>query len=144
MRKYSYEGIGQWSATFACEKVAEGQVVKISDSGTVSGCKAGERFDGVAVSVGRDGAACAVALGGMVKTGYSGESAPAAGWCTLAADGSGGVTVSGGGTAAGAAAQSGGTESAGTESAGGAAAPAGREYLVADVDKSARTVTFVL
>lgn len=138
MRKYSYEGIGQWSATFACEKVAEGEVVKISDSGTVCGCKAGERFDGVAVSVGRDGAACAVALGGMVKAGYSGESAPAAGRCTLAADGSGGVTVpeeeTGQAKAAG----------DGTESAGGAAAPAGREYLVADVDKSAKTVTFVL
>ena len=27
----SFEGIGQWSATFACTDVQEGQVVKISD-----------------------------------------------------------------------------------------------------------------
>ena len=28
--KNSYEGIGQWAATFACSDIAEGQVVKIS------------------------------------------------------------------------------------------------------------------
>ena len=32
----SYEGIGQWAATFACTDVSEGQVVKVSGSGTVA------------------------------------------------------------------------------------------------------------
>ena len=33
--KHSFEGIGQWSATFACGSgVAEGKVVKISANGT--------------------------------------------------------------------------------------------------------------
>ena len=28
--KLSYEGIGQWAATFACDHLAEGELVKIS------------------------------------------------------------------------------------------------------------------
>ena len=33
--KNSFEGIGQWAATFACAKdVAQGQMVKISSTGT--------------------------------------------------------------------------------------------------------------
>ena len=32
----SYEGIGQWAATFACDGVSAGQVVKVSGSGTVA------------------------------------------------------------------------------------------------------------
>ena len=36
----SYEGIGQWAATFACTDVSEGQVVKVSGSGTVAACAA--------------------------------------------------------------------------------------------------------
>ena len=65
----SYEGIGQWAATFACSGVSE-----------------------VVLSVARDGKACSVAMGGMVTVSYSGT-APTAGWNTLAADGKGGVTV---------------------------------------------------
>ena len=34
----SYEGIGQWAATFACDGVSAGQVVKVSGSGTVAKC----------------------------------------------------------------------------------------------------------
>ena len=83
----SYEGIGQWAATFACTDVSEGQVVKVSGSGTVAACAANGVFDGVVLSVGRDGKACSVAMGGMAT------SAPAAGWNTLAADGDGGVSV---------------------------------------------------
>lgn len=112
----SYEGIGQWAATFACGGVREGQVVKVSESGTVSACEAGDRFCGVALAVSRDGEACTVALGGMVTAGYSGGTAPTAGWVDLAADGSGGVTV----------------------------AEGGRSYLAVDVDSAAGTVTFVL
>ena len=31
----SYEGIGQWAATFACGEVEEGEIVKVSANGTV-------------------------------------------------------------------------------------------------------------
>ena len=60
----SYEGIGQWAATFACTDVSEGQVVKVSGSGTVAACAANGVFDGVVLSVGREGKACSVAMGG--------------------------------------------------------------------------------
>ena len=72
--KLSYEGIGQWAATFACDDLAEGELVKVSANGTV--------------------AACAVALGGMVTAGYTVPAegaAPALGWSGLSADGEGGV-----------------------------------------------------
>ena len=114
--KVSYEGIGQWAATFACGQVSEGEMVKVSARGEVSACSDGDSFCGQVLSVGRDGSACAVALGGMVTAGYSGSSAPAVGWSGLAADGSGGVKAS----------------------------SAGRSYLVVDVDTSGKTVTFAL
>lgn len=114
--KISFEGIGQWAATFACADVQEGDVVKISGNGSVARCGEGEALCGQAVSVGRDGMACAVQLGGFVTADYSGGSVPAAGWCALSGDGSGGVKVD----------------------------EAGRKYLVADVDESAQTVTFAL
>ena len=40
----SYEGIGQWAATFACTEVSEGEMVKISGNGTVAACSDGEGF----------------------------------------------------------------------------------------------------
>ena len=74
-------------------------------------------FEGVVLSVARDGKACSVAMGGMVTVSYTGASAPAAGWNSLAADGSGGVKV---------------------VSAG------GKSYLAVEVDTTAKTVTIVL
>ena len=112
----SYEGIGQWAATFACDHLAEGELVKISANGTVSTCSDGERFCGMVLSTARDGLACSVALGGMMTAGYSGESAPALGWSILAADGAGGVKT----------------------------AAEGCTCLVVDVDESGKTVTFAL
>ena len=103
----SYEGIGQWAATFACSGVSEGQAVKVSGNGG---------FDGVVLSVARDGKACSVAMGGMVTVSYSGT-APTAGWNTLAADGKGGVTV---------------------------VSEGGRSYLAVEADTAAKTVTIVL
>lgn len=113
----SYEGIGQWAATFACEGVEVGQVVKVSGNGTVAACEAEEGFDGVVVAMGRDKAACSVAMGGMLTVVYSGVTAPAAGWNALTADGNGGVSV---------------------------ASDGGRQYLAVDVDTTAKTVTIVL
>ena len=112
--KISYEGIGQWAATFACSDVAEGQVVKISGNGEVAACAEDDNFCGVVISVGRDGQACAVAMGGMVTVPYTGD-APALGWCGLIGDGNGGVKAGN-----------------------------GYEYMVVDMDKSGKTVTFVL
>lgn len=111
----SYEGIGQWCATFACEGVREGTTVKVSANGTVSACAADEKFCGVVAAVGRDGKACSVQLGGLASVKYSGET-PTAGYCTLAADGDGGVKVS----------------------------ESGRERPVVAVDTAAKTVTIVL
>ena len=127
--KNSFEGIGQWAATFACSGVQAGQTVKISGGGAVASCAAGEDFCGVVLAVGRDGGACSVALGGLVTVPYSGT-APALGWSALAADGKGGVKTAGGGTA--------GSESSAQT------AENGRKYLVADVDETGKTVTFVL
>lgn len=112
----SYEGIGQWAATFACESAQVGQVVKVSGNGTVDACTASGNFDGVVVAVARDKKACSVAMGGMMTVSYSGGSAPAAGWNALAADGNGGVCVASG----------------------------GKQYLAVDVDTTAQTVTIVL
>lgn len=71
----SYEGIGQWAATFACDGVSAGQVVKVSGSGTVAKCADNDGFEGVVLSVARDGKACSVAMGGMVTVSYTGASA---------------------------------------------------------------------
>ena len=120
---HSFEGIGQWAATFACaeaeeeeEKVTEGAVVKMAANGTVDLCADGDAFCGAVLAVSRDGQACTVALGGMVTVPYTGTTAPALGWSGLSADGSGGVK----------------------------AASGGRAHLVVDVDTDGKTVTFVL
>ena len=114
--KSSFEGIGQWAATFACaEDVAQGQMVKVSSNGTVTACADGEKFVGQAAAVGRDGAACSVVLGGMVTAAYIGT-APALGWSGLSANGSGGVKTD----------------------------ASGREHMVVNVEESTMMVTFVM
>ena len=114
--KISFEGIGQWAATFACgENVAEGQAVKISGNGKVDTCASGDGFCGVAAVVGSDKTACAVVMGGMVSVPYTGN-APALGWSGLSADGTGGVKAD----------------------------AAGQKYVVVDVDTTAMMVTFAL
>ena len=111
----SFEGIGQWSATFCCADVQEGQVVKVCGSGEVGKCAGGESFCGVVNTVSRDGEACGVVLGGMVSVPYTG-SAPAPGYVGLSADGAGGVKADG----------------------------TGRKYWVAAVDEGGKRVTFML
>ena len=90
----SYEGIGQWAATFACDGVSAGQVVKVSANGTVGKCTAGDGFCGVVRAVAHDGKACTVQLGDLASVKYSGT-APAVGFSELVADGSGGVSKPG-------------------------------------------------
>ena len=36
----SYQGIGEWCATFGCGAVSEGEIVKVSANGTVAKCAA--------------------------------------------------------------------------------------------------------
>ena len=111
----SFEGIGQWAATFACgEDLTEGQVVKITGNGTVGTCADGDDFCGAAMAVDDDGI-CAVVMGGMVTVPCSGG-APALGWSCLSADGAGGVK----------------------------AGSAGQKYRVVDVDTAGKMLTFVL
>ena len=86
--KFSYEGIGAWNATFACDGAEEGQVVKLSASDTAAPCDSADAFCGVCISVRGD--VCAVQLGGLVQVAYSGA-APGVGETTLTADGEGGV-----------------------------------------------------
>lgn len=111
----SFEGIGQWAATFSCAEVRQGEVVKVSGNGSVGAAGAGEDFCGQVISLGKGGDACAVQLGGFVTVDYSGT-APVIGWCGLVADGDGGVK----------------------------AGEAGRKYLVVEVDSAAGAVTFAL
>ena len=112
--KISYEGIGQWAATFACDNAVAGQVVKVSENAKVSGCADGEHFGGVVLSVSRDGTACSVAMGGMQTVSCSGGVVP--GWNNLSADGNGGVKSD----------------------------ENGKSYLVVNVNDSEQTVTFVM
>ena len=87
--KISFDSIGEKLATFAAaEGLAEGAPCKVTASGTVGACSAGDKFCGVSGSV-RAGAA-AVVLGGLAELPYTGT-APALGWTKLAADGAGGV-----------------------------------------------------
>ena len=65
--KLSYEGIGQWAATFACTKLAEGAFVKISGNGTVADCGAGEDFCGVVLY--GDPFTTRVLIGGLIVFG---------------------------------------------------------------------------
>lgn len=90
--KISYEGMGQWAATFACGEVEVGEVVKAAAGDSVESCAAGDAFAGVVLAKARGEDACTVILGGAVEASYSG-SAPAVGWQKLAGDGEGGVQV---------------------------------------------------
>ena len=113
----SYQGIGACCATFACEGISEGALVKVSASGTVEACAEDNDFCGVVLAVGRDGKACTVQLGGLATVPYSGETAPALGYDTLAADDAGGVK---------------------------AVTTGGRSHLVLEKDTGAGTVTIML
>ena len=92
----SFEGVGQVCATFLGAGLTDGQVVKITDNGTVGACSAGDAFCGVALCCKDD--ACTVQVSGFVTVKYSGT-APKPGWTGLAADGEGGIKSAGSGTA---------------------------------------------
>lgn len=98
MSKISFEDIGSVVATFLADSGVEGgQVVKLTGSGQVGPCSAGDAFCGVALEP-RAGMAAVQVKGFMsVKT----ADTLTVGWATLAGDGDGGVkAVETGGVAA--------------------------------------------
>lgn len=110
----SMKGYGENTATFRTEGVVSvSHVVKMANNLTVAPCNSGDAFIGAAVNV-KNEYAC-VQLDGYVTLSYTGT-APAVGYCSLVADGKGGVMVS----------------------------DTGREYLVAEVYTSSKTVGIIL
>ena len=89
----SYQGIGEWCATFRCDDLTEGGVVALADNGEVGECAAGDIFCGVVRSVAHDGKACSVQLAGLAEIKYTGSDVPEIGYNELVADGNGGVAV---------------------------------------------------
>ena len=90
---YSYNGIGEVTATFAVQEAVSlpvGFLVKMSGSGEVGPCLNGDGFVGIVESC-RAGCA-AVQIGGCVQVYYTG-SEPAVGYTKLVANGGGGVCV---------------------------------------------------
>ena len=88
MKKISFESVGSLTATFfAQEGVADGQVVKVTGSGTVGPCQVGDAFCGVA-GMPRNGAV-GVQLGGFVTV--SATLPLNVGKVALSADGKGGI-----------------------------------------------------
>lgn len=110
--KVSFEGIGELAATFYHDDASKAAPVAMSGSNRVKDCASGETFIGVCTNV--NDVTAQVQLHGYVQLPYTGT-APTAGFCSLAANGSGGVT-----------------------------AGDGREYLVLDVDTTDAVVGFML
>ncbi len=93
-------------------------MVKVSGNGTVAKCADDDGFEGVVLSVARDGNACSVAMGGMVTVSYTGAFARLLLVGTLwQRTASGGVKV---------------------------VSDGGKGYLAVEVDTTAKTVTIVL
>lgn len=92
-----FEGIGQVVATFRTEaELTPGMAVTISGNGVVDLGTATSLPCGVTVGTVRGGAV-AVQIAGVVKVGYTGSTAPKAGWAGLTCDGKGGVSAAGSG-----------------------------------------------
>ena len=86
-KEVSFDGIGQVTATFTAQEGVEvGMPVKITASGAVAPCAAGDPLNAVAVAV-KNGCA-AVQVAGFVRCKATGLSV---GTVKLSADGSGGV-----------------------------------------------------
>ena len=83
----SFEEIGRLSVTFMQSGCAGGQVCKVSGSGMVAPCAAGDKFCGVAEHV--RGAHAAVQVAGFAEVKVTG--AVSVGYVNLCADGTGGV-----------------------------------------------------
>lgn len=118
--RVSFDGIGQVCATFLGSGLSEGQVVRMTGSGTAGACGDGEGFCGAAICCKDD--ACSVQVRGFVTVSYTGT-APSAGWAALCGNGQGGVRA--------------------VSSAEGSTDESTR-CLVVDVDTTAKAVTILL
>ncbi len=119
----SFMGWKERAATFeADEELKAGSVAKVSGSGEVSACSAGDKFAGIVLSC--RGGFAAVQLEGYAEVPYTGT-APSAGYQLLCADGTGGVKT----------AEVGQSEQAFSK---------GREYLVVMVDAESQTAGIIL
>lgn len=88
----SFEGFHVSVATFkAAEGLKAGEPVKAGSNDTAAACAEGDAFCGVAIEA--DGSYASVQLSGYAVLPYSGDTAPEAGYCQLAADGEGGVKI---------------------------------------------------
>ena len=83
----SFEEIGWMAVTFASIGCEAGQVCKVSETGTVAPCAAGEKFCGVVEGIRGDYAA--VQMEGFAQVAISGS--VGLGYVNLCADGLGGV-----------------------------------------------------
>lgn len=84
-----FDGIGQDVVTFMANGSAKaGAVVKIGANNIVSGCSDGDNFAGFALNI--EDYTAAVVIHGYVTVPYTGT-APAFGYTTVAANGTGGV-----------------------------------------------------
>lgn len=91
----SFEGIETAVVTFRESNVTAGYPVAVCASGTVGNAASGVAPAGIALNV-RSGCA-AVQVKGFVTLSYSGTTAPALGWASIKADGTGGVCAADGG-----------------------------------------------
>lgn len=111
----SFDAIGEKYVTFYAHTGAKkGDVCKMTANAEVGACSADDDFIGVITQV--RGAVASVLLGGYTELSYSGNTAPSVGFCTLTADGEGGVQVD----------------------------EDGRSFLVVSVDTAAKTVGLFL
>lgn len=86
--KVSFDGIGDSLITFMNDGVKKGEVCKVSASGTVAPCAAGNDMDGMVIFA--EGEYAGVRMHGFVTAAYTGT-APAVGRAILVANGTGGV-----------------------------------------------------
>lgn len=86
----SFQEIGHMTVTLPSGSAKAGQVCKVDTAGKAAACAAGERFCGVAETVGST--VTGVQLHGFVTAVYSGT-APTKGYVNLSANGTGGVKV---------------------------------------------------
>ena len=111
----SFNGIRD-KATFTASSLTygtdEGKVCKVTANQTVGLCADGNRFHGVIETIERDSAVCVVRKTGYSTLDYTGTD-PSAGIVKFSADASGGIKVD---------------------------AATGQEYLVVDVDTTAKRV----
>ena len=83
----SFEEIGRMAVTFARNGCEAGQVCKVSTSGTVAPCAAGDKFCGIVEGV--RGGFAAVQVAGFAAVSVTGP--VSLGYVNLCADGNGGV-----------------------------------------------------